>query len=170
MWSTLLLNISCTLPRCPPNPKCPTTARCRHLKMICKSTMTLTRQARYSRLVKPCLLKKIAAYSGRLISGESVIICEDMISDLTADSLLPVMSLSYLFQFLDKSALGYTAIMGLRSDLSMTGSQYSWSSGIYYFGYLVASYPVAWLLVRLPVGKTIALSVYVEKHRWIFQR
>lgn len=76
-------------------------------------------------------------------------------------SLLPIMSLSYLFQFLDKSALGYTAIMGLRTDLSMTGSQYSWSSGIYYFGYLVASYPVAWLLVRLPVGKTIAASVYV---------
>jgi hypothetical protein len=73
-----------------------------------------------------------------------------------------MMSLSYLFQFLDKSALGYTAIMGLRSDLSITGSQYSWSSGIYYFGYLVASYPVAWLLVRLPVGKTIAISVYVK--------
>ena len=77
-------------------------------------------------------------------------------------SLLPIMSLSYLFQFLDKSALGYTVIMGLRSDLSMTGSQYSWSSGIYYFGYLAASYPVAWLLVRLPVGKTIAISVYVK--------
>ena len=77
-------------------------------------------------------------------------------------SLLPIMSLSYLFQFLDKSALGYTAIMGLTTDLSMTGSQYSWSSGIYYFGYLVASYPVAWLLVRLPVGKTIAISVYVN--------
>ncbi|GAB7325683.1 hypothetical protein MBLNU13_g09655t1 [Cladosporium sp. NU13] len=71
------------------------------------------------------------------------------------------MSLSYLFQFLDKSALGYTAIMGLTKDLSMTGSQYSWSSGIYYFGYLVASYPVAWLLVRLPVGKTIAISVLI---------
>jgi hypothetical protein len=77
-------------------------------------------------------------------------------------SLLPIMILSYLFQFLDKSALGYTAIMGLRNDLSMTGSQYSWSSGIDYFGYLVASYPVAWLLVRLPVGKTIAISVYVK--------
>lgn len=71
------------------------------------------------------------------------------------------MALSYLFQFLDKSALGFTAIMSLRSDLSVSGSQYSWASGIYYFGYLGASYPVAWLLVRLPVGKTIACSVYV---------
>lgn len=70
------------------------------------------------------------------------------------------MALSYLFQFLDKSALGFTSIMSLRSDLSLSGSQYSWASGIYYFGYLGASYPVAWLLVRLPVGKTIACSVY----------
>ena len=58
--------------------------------------------------------------------------------------------------------------MGLRTDLSMTGSEYSWSSGIYYFGYIVASYPVAWLLVRLPVGKTVALSVYVTWNRSIF--
>jgi MFS family permease len=69
------------------------------------------------------------------------------------------MAMSYLFQFLDKSALGYTAIMSLREDLNMSGSQYSWASGIYYFGYLAASYPAAWLIVRLPVGKTIAASV-----------
>ncbi|KAG8405861.1 hypothetical protein J3459_020912 [Metarhizium acridum] len=49
--------------------------------------------------------------------------------------LLPVMAFSYLFQFLDKSALGFTAIMGLRTDLRLTGEGYSWSSGIYYFGY-----------------------------------
>lgn len=73
--------------------------------------------------------------------------------------LLPVMALSYLFQFLDKSALGFTAIMGLRTDLRLTGDEYSWSSGIYYFGYLVASYPAAMLMVRWKVGKVITMSV-----------
>ena len=72
------------------------------------------------------------------------------------------MAISYLFQFLDKAALGYTAIMGLKTDLAMSGSQYSWASGIYYFGYLAASYPAGILMVRYPVGKTIAVSVYVS--------
>lgn len=77
-------------------------------------------------------------------------------------SLLPVMAMSYLFQFLDKAALGYTAIMGLKTDLSLSGSEYSWASGIYYFGYLAASYPAGMLIVRYPVGKTISVSVCVE--------
>lgn len=79
--------------------------------------------------------------------------------DTHRSSLLPIMGLSYMFQFLDKSALGYTAIMGLQTDLSMTGEQYSWASGIYYFGYLAASYPAAALMVRFPVAHTIAVSV-----------
>ncbi|TWU72972.1 hypothetical protein ED733_003903 [Metarhizium rileyi] len=71
------------------------------------------------------------------------------------------MAFSYLFQFLDKSALGFTAIMGLREDLQLTGKEYSWSSGIYYVGYLVASYPAAMLMVRWKVGKVISMSVLV---------
>ncbi|KAK8912130.1 putativetransporter [Metarhizium anisopliae] len=73
--------------------------------------------------------------------------------------LLPVMGLSYMFQFLDKTALNSTAILGLREDLHLTGEEYSWSSGIYYFGYLAASYPAAVLMVRWHVGKLISASV-----------
>lgn len=69
------------------------------------------------------------------------------------------MAMSYLFQFLDKSALGYTAIMGIREDLGLTGQDYSWSSSIYYFGYLIASYPAGVIMVRWRVGKLIAASV-----------
>ncbi|WXC58416.1 hypothetical protein SNK03_004314 [Fusarium graminearum] len=43
--------------------------------------------------------------------------------------LLPVMALSYAFQYLDKSALASTAILGLREDLKLIGDEYSWSSG-----------------------------------------
>ncbi|KAJ4344957.1 hypothetical protein N0V95_006070 [Ascochyta clinopodiicola] len=76
-------------------------------------------------------------------------------------NLLPIMGLLYLFQFLDKSALGYTAIMGIQADLGISGGQYSWASGIYYFGYLAASYPAAALIVRFPVARTIIISVIV---------
>lgn len=69
------------------------------------------------------------------------------------------MALSYFFQFLDKTALGSTAIMGLNEDLKLTGSQYSWANGIYYFGYLVASYPAGLIMVRWKVGKTVSVSM-----------
>ena len=70
------------------------------------------------------------------------------------------MAMAYLFQFLDKMALSYTAILGVREDLHLTGSQYSWSSAIYYFGYLIATYPIAGvLMVRYPVGKLISVSL-----------
>ena len=74
-------------------------------------------------------------------------------------SLLPIMAFSYFFQFLDKTALGATAILGIREDLHLTGSEYSWSSAIYYFGYLVASYPISLMMVRWRVGKSITLSM-----------
>lgn len=68
----------------------------------------------------------------------------------------------YLFQFLDKSALGYTAILGLNTDLNLSGQDFSWASAIYYLGYLAASYPAGWLIVRYPVAKVIACSVWVR--------
>lgn len=71
------------------------------------------------------------------------------------------MALSYMFQFLDKSALAYTAILGLREDLNLSGFQFSWSNSIYYFGYLAASYPIGLLMVRYQVSRVVALSVYV---------
>ncbi|KAH7137454.1 major facilitator superfamily domain-containing protein [Dactylonectria estremocensis] len=73
--------------------------------------------------------------------------------------LLPIMAISYMFQFLDKSALSYTAIMGLRDDLKLQGTDYSWASSIYYFGYLIASYIAGVIMVRYPIGKTITASI-----------
>ncbi|KAL1849416.1 hypothetical protein VTK73DRAFT_9882 [Phialemonium thermophilum] len=75
--------------------------------------------------------------------------------------LVPVFLFSYIFQVLDKSALSYSTIMGLRTDLKLSGGDYSWASSIYYFGYLGFSYPASYLIVRYPVGKLIAGSCMV---------
>ncbi|KAL3472533.1 major facilitator superfamily domain-containing protein [Aspergillus californicus] len=75
--------------------------------------------------------------------------------------LLPMMAISYMFQFLDKSAMSFTSILGLQDDLHLVGDDYSWASSIYYFGYLAASYMTALLLVHYPVGKMIATSIIV---------
>ena len=64
-----------------------------------------------------------------------------------------------MFQYLDKSAMGYTAILGLLTDLHLDGQQYSWAGSLFNFGYLAASGPVALLMVRFPVGKFLSLSM-----------
>lgn len=49
------------------------------------------------------------------------------------------MVVAYMMAFLDKQTLNYTSLMGLLQDLHLTGNQYSWASGIFYFGYLFFS-------------------------------
>ncbi|KAL4782216.1 major facilitator superfamily domain-containing protein [Aspergillus varians] len=75
--------------------------------------------------------------------------------------LLPFLFLSYLFQYLDKQTLNYSAILGLRVDMHLHGQDYSWATSLFYFGYLVASAPVAMLLIRLPIGQTMSGSMGV---------
>ncbi|OJJ38371.1 hypothetical protein ASPWEDRAFT_168283 [Aspergillus wentii DTO 134E9] len=72
--------------------------------------------------------------------------------------LMPVMLVAYMLAFIDKQTLNSSAIMGIKEDLNLHGSQYSWASSIFYFGYLVASYPVSVLLVKFPLGKYLSIT------------
>ncbi|OJJ66152.1 hypothetical protein ASPBRDRAFT_138580 [Aspergillus brasiliensis CBS 101740] len=73
--------------------------------------------------------------------------------------LMPLMMFSYMLQFLDKQTLGQSAIMGIMEDLNLDGNHYSWAGSIFYFAYLAFSYPVSMLMVRLPIGKFLAINV-----------
>lgn len=64
-----------------------------------------------------------------------------------------------MFQFLGTSAIGFTAILGLREDLRLTGTDFSWANSTYYFGFLIAAYPASMIMVRWRVGKMIAVAV-----------
>ncbi|RAL08366.1 putative MFS allantoate transporter [Aspergillus homomorphus CBS 101889] len=71
------------------------------------------------------------------------------------------MLVAYMMSFMDKQTLSYAAIMGIMEDLHLTGSEYSWSSAIFYFGYLAFSYPASLLMVRFPLGKYLACTYIV---------
>ncbi|OQV01244.1 hypothetical protein CLAIMM_06635 isoform 1 [Cladophialophora immunda] len=75
--------------------------------------------------------------------------------------LMPVMFLLYLFQYLDKTSLGYTAIMGIVQDAKLVGSQYSWVSSFFYVGFLVASPVAAVALVKFPAAKVVVWTVVI---------
>ncbi|OJJ07289.1 hypothetical protein ASPVEDRAFT_363578 [Aspergillus versicolor CBS 583.65] len=73
--------------------------------------------------------------------------------------LIPMMGLCYMMQYMDKLALSQATLFNLREDLNLQGSNYSWTSAVFYFGYLAWSWPSSYLMVRLPLGKYLTACV-----------
>lgn len=51
-----------------------------------------------------------------------------------------------------QTTLSYAAIFGINEDLNLHGTQYSWLSSIFYFGFLAWAFPTNFLMQRLPIG------------------
>ncbi|KAL2431503.1 putative transporter [Exophiala dermatitidis] len=73
--------------------------------------------------------------------------------------ILPVILGIYLLQALDKATLSYASVFGLVEDVHLVGHQYSWLGAIVYLAQLVAQPFIAYLLVKLPLGKFVAAIV-----------
>ncbi|KAH7255090.1 allantoate permease [Fusarium redolens] len=73
--------------------------------------------------------------------------------------LLPMMMVTGFLQYLDKSTINYSANYGLSESLNMQGTDYSWASSIFFFGFLFWQYPSLLLLQRFPLGKYFASQV-----------
>ncbi|KAK5400839.1 hypothetical protein LTR06_011191 [Exophiala xenobiotica] len=71
------------------------------------------------------------------------------------------MFILYLLQYLDKTSLGYSAIMGIIDDTKLEGTDYSWASSFFYVGFLVASPSSALALVKFPVAKVVVVTVLI---------
>ena len=51
--------------------------------------------------------------------------------------LLPILSIVYLFAFLDRSNIGNANVFGLSSDINLSGSQYSTALCIFFIPYIL---------------------------------
>ncbi|WWC86425.1 uncharacterized protein L201_001302 [Kwoniella dendrophila CBS 6074] len=75
--------------------------------------------------------------------------------------VLPLASLVYFCQYLDKRGLSFAAIFGLQKDLHLKGQEYSWASSIFYFGTLASQFISIKVLhmfsIRAYVGVTVIL-------------
>ncbi|KUJ20301.1 putative allantoate permease [Mollisia scopiformis] len=67
--------------------------------------------------------------------------------------IMPIVMLNVILASCDKTSSSTGALYGLKTDCDLTGNRYSWVGSAFYFGYLVASLPAAWLLQRLPIAK-----------------
>ena len=75
-------------------------------------------------------------------------------------AILPCMIVTYFLQFLDKTTIGYTAVMGLREDTHLKGQDYSNVAMIFYIGYLAAEFPTQYLAQRISrLGKYLGANI-----------
>ncbi|PGG96724.1 splicing factor 1 [Blastomyces parvus] len=74
--------------------------------------------------------------------------------------LLPLLFVTYNFNFMDKIILSSASVFGLREDTHLVGSQYSWVSSVFYFGYLFWAFPTTILIQKLPVAKYVTVNTF----------
>lgn len=75
--------------------------------------------------------------------------------------ILPCLAVCYAFFYIDKTTLSYAAIFGIREDLHLVGTEYSWLSSMFYFGFLVWAFPTNFLMQRLPVAKYLGFNIFL---------
>lgn len=73
--------------------------------------------------------------------------------------ILPIVVALMSVSLMDKTTNSYASIMGLTTDLKLTGQVYSWVGSSFYFGYLFFSFPANLLLQRFPLSKTLGIAV-----------
>ncbi|ESZ92444.1 hypothetical protein SBOR_7161 [Sclerotinia borealis F-4128] len=73
--------------------------------------------------------------------------------------LMPLMFITFNFNYIDKTILSSAAVFGLVGDTHLVGNQFSSISSMFYFGYLFWEYPGVYLIQTLPVAKYIAADI-----------
>ncbi|KAF5365557.1 hypothetical protein D9757_010906 [Collybiopsis confluens] len=63
--------------------------------------------------------------------------------------------------FMDKTTLGYAAILGMNQDAHLTTDEYNWLGTIFYLSYLIFEWPQNLALQRFPVGKWMSINIFV---------
>ncbi|TDZ35542.1 putative transporter [Colletotrichum trifolii] len=76
-------------------------------------------------------------------------------------ALMPLLCWIYALQFADKTSLNYASLMGIREDTNLdpNSQQYSWTSSIFYAGYILWEFPTTYLLRALPLGKYTSANI-----------
>ena len=87
--------------------------------------------------------------------------------------LIPVLFITFAFQYMDKACLTGAALFGILNDLELTfaevngrsvvinTSRYSYASLIFYWGYLLGLIPGVYMSQRFPLGKYVATVIFL---------
>ncbi|KAJ7596016.1 major facilitator superfamily domain-containing protein [Mycena floridula] len=73
--------------------------------------------------------------------------------------ILSILAICYFFYYVDKTTLSYAAIFGLKTDLNLQGTQYSWLSSAFYFGWMAAAIPTNLAMQRSPPSTYLGVNI-----------
>jgi carbon starvation protein CstA len=82
---------------------------------------------------------------------------------------MPILTFSFGLQYMDKAVLNSASLFGIIKDLNLSTShngvtstlKYSTANAAFYYGYIVSVLPIALLLQRLPIVKTLSAFVFI---------
>ncbi len=69
--------------------------------------------------------------------------------------LLPLLTLGFLFNFIDRTAVGFAALT-MNQDLSLTATQFGWGAGILFIGYCALEVPSNLVMYRVGARRWLA--------------
>ncbi|RJE20165.1 Allantoate permease [Aspergillus sclerotialis] len=74
--------------------------------------------------------------------------------------LLPILLVIYFLQQLDKTTISYGSVFGLIEEANLVGQEYSWLGSSIYLVQLVTQPVIAYILVKIRLGKFLAIIVF----------
>ncbi|KAI6046644.1 MFS general substrate transporter, partial [Pisolithus marmoratus] len=101
----------------------------------------------------------VAGFSGTLDPDEALRIRKKI-----DKHILPMMCTANVVirvQFMDKTTLGSSAVLGIETATHLTVNQYVPLGTVFYLSYLLFEYPQNLALQRLPVGKWMSANIFV---------
>ncbi|KAI0287115.1 MFS general substrate transporter [Russula brevipes] len=75
--------------------------------------------------------------------------------------ILPLMCILNWIQYMDKTTLGNSAILGIQKATHLTTNQYNWLGTVFYISYFAFEFPQSLALQRFPVGKWMSLNAVI---------
>ncbi|WRT69127.1 uncharacterized protein IL334_006111 [Kwoniella shivajii] len=69
--------------------------------------------------------------------------------------ILPIFCITQGLAFLDKTAINYGNLFGMKAGVNVTSSQFSWFASAFYLGYLVSAWPGNILLQKYNTGRVM---------------
>lgn len=75
--------------------------------------------------------------------------------------LMPLMCISVLLQYLDKTSLNYANLLGITADLHFSAYDYGWLGSIFYLAYLGSSPVHGYLLQKCNLTHYLAVNIFL---------
>ncbi|WVW79423.1 hypothetical protein I302_101392 [Kwoniella bestiolae CBS 10118] len=75
--------------------------------------------------------------------------------------ILPIFCLTQGLAFLDKTAINYGNLFGMKDGVHVTSKQFSWFASAFYLGYLVSAWPGNILLQKYNTGRVMGIICFI---------